>query len=65
MYRHAYRQLHAVLFAEHHQCLHCVIALRQPVIVLMADEGLAELSVMAVGREHRGLVVPQMAQSVG
>ena len=30
----------------------------------MADEGLAELSVMAVGREHRGLVVPQMAQPV-
>ena len=42
-----------------------MLALRQAVEVLMADERLAELAVVAVGREHRGLVVAQMAQTVG
>ena len=40
-------------------------ALRQAVEILMADERLAELAVVAVGGEHGGLVIAQVAQAVG
>ena len=58
-------QLHAVLLSQLHQRLDGVVALGQLGVGLALHVAFAELPVVAVGGEHRGLIVAQMAQTVG
>ena len=58
-------QIHAELLAQRHHCLHGVNALGQLVEGLAADKTLSERAVVGKLGEEGGLVVAQMAQTVG